>query len=459
MDNAVTSPSRNAAPAPNDVAGLMSGLRAASASLRAMLHAGLSSADAQSVMGCHDSVREAAHALAISCKSGGEGASRRPAWLASVRDVYAALGDAYWSLLDGDASVEGEALRLRAASAMASQVQWSLCDRHDPPSLAWIRLGALFRAAEQTAAGEVAGDLPNVSREFLRAVALFAADLHQLPFSEALATGEAIGAALPFLALGPDAPDGIHYFVDPPDVCVPQRRLAAPSERRGWSFRPELASEFFEELALLLSLGRTPRGLEALDRASAIAAVRRLKASWCGDPPRRRARRYALDGDLAVVCGFSGTRAVLSARAAVAPATWQVTDLSRTGLGASIPFEPSRPVPDNGELVGVRALDGGDWQVGVARRVRYGSGHVSVGIETLCLEPVLLSVECADAALDVIACDPIRPGHSVRIAMPAGLAIGEKTLVAKGEHGSARLLPLAGMSRGYDFDLRSYRVL
>ncbi|NLF54645.1 MAG: hypothetical protein GX576_09690 [Thauera phenolivorans] len=459
MENAVKSPSVNSAPTPFDEDDVVRSLRAVSASLRAMLHAGLSSADVELVTGHDESVRDATHSLAISYKVGAGGEFRRPAWLATVRDVFAALGDAYWTLLGDETSVGTETLRLRAASVMASQVQWSLCDRHDPPSLAWIRLGSLFRAADEVAAGDVAGDLPNVSREFLRAVALFAADIDQLPFSEALASCEAIGAALPFLALGRDAPVGIHYFVDPPDVCVPQRRLSPIADRRGWSFRPGLASEFFDELALLLSLGRTPRRLEGLDRESAIAAVRRLKASLCVDPPKRRARRYALDGDLAVICGFSGTRAALSSRAATAPATWRVTDLSRTGLGASIPFEPSRPVPDNGELVGVRALDGGEWQIGVARRVRYGTGRVSVGIETLCLEPVLLSVECADLALDVIACDPIQPGHSVRLALPPGLTIGEKTLFAKGEHGSARLLPLAGVSRGYDFDLRSYRVL
>jgi hypothetical protein len=116
-------------------------------------------------------------------------------------------------------------------------------------------------------------------------------------------------------------------------------------------------------------------------------------------------------------------------------------------------------VPDNGELLGLRPADSVRWHLGVARRARYAGGSVTVGIETLCLRPELICVDKGEEKLNVVACDPIRPGGVVRLLMPPQLTVADDPLFARACGGVQQLSPLADGSRGNGFDLRNYKVL
>lgn len=436
------------------------GLRAAASAVRAMLHGGADGSSNISVLVRYDDAVRSELAQVTSRLSCGtrRGDALGLGRLSVVREVFGVMSDAYWNVVGPRLADASDVLRFRTARCLADLVQWSLCDRRAPPETVWVRLGTLFSMEAAGFSGSMAGDRPDIVREYLRAVALIAGELDRLSLPAALALCDVLQASLPFLSLGRVAAEGVHYVVDPLHGPIPTRVLRSEARGGVWCFQPAAVADFLDELALLLSLGRIPRGLEGREPQQLLSVAQHLKAIWCVAPPTRVARRHSVTGALAVVNGFSRACQVLSSRTAVAPATWRMSNLSRNGIGALIAFEEGQAVPDNGELLGLRPVDSVRWHLGVVRRARYARGGVTVGIETLCLRPELIRVDSGEEKLDVVACDSICSGGVVRLVIPSGLQVANKSLFARVNGGMQKLHPLADGSRECDFDLRSYRV-
>jgi hypothetical protein len=315
-------------------------LRAATSAVRATLHGEAVDSFSMSILAQYDDeIRSELDRLKASSSFG----SRRDdalgvGGLATARESFGAIIDAYWSLVTSRPADVSDVLRFRTARCLADLVQWSLCDRRAPPSFVWVRLGMLFLKEAADSSGPMAGDRPDVAREYLRAVALVAAELDRLSLPDALALCDVLQASLPFLSLVRAAAEGVQYVVDPIRAPirapVPTRVLRSAASADSWYFLPAAAADFLDELALLLRLGRIPSRVNGREPKRLVSAAQQLKTFWCVAPRIRGARRHSETGTLAVVSGFSRACQVLSSRAAVAPATWRIGNLSRTGIGA-----------------------------------------------------------------------------------------------------------------------------
>lgn len=397
--------------------------------------------------------------------------------LAVGRDMFGALLDAYQGCIyayDDQASdparrghhKECQILLVRAG---AERVIWERCSSGPAHEQLWRWLGAAFRetvprdgAHGATPLGSAGDCATSVEREYRRAVAAQSAALDLLPPHLIRVVDRLLGFSLPMLQFQAAPFSGATYYVDPNWSVGPRRMVRVPETINGtWFFSPRVAADALREVAEQLAAGKVPQGLALGEEGEEFlkAGLTHLLRHWSDIPPVRRYRRHLLGGTLSAVRGITDLQRVFSGQINVQQAEWSLRDVSRGGLGAYAPtfFDISVRV---GELVGIRPVEGGTWQLAVVRRTWSNPGHCPfVGLETLTQNPVLASVDDGRAAADVVLCDPLLRGEAVRIAAPANVLHPGVPLFVTSNGSIQKLKPLESSMAGDGFELRVYQVL
>ena len=400
------------------------------------------------------------------------GTGRGEVLLAASSRLFHAITEAGQSILQrqryapaSHADVAAE-IATRLMRAEAGRLKWAHLRYGPYDDALWHQMGAVFLEAEEDGRLMLPVRLrqgrdteTSTYREYLRAVALQCAGLEQMPVELVDVADRLILHLLPALHLGSGPIEGARFFVSPMIGGGPRRLVKAlPAEEPAWYFSPLLAERVFGELEVMLKKGVVPSGLGdgpgVKERIS--ACIRHLRRTWCDTPAARRHRRHVIGGQLTAVRGVLSFNQVLSGGGSDDLATWELRDVSVSGLGAVAPVSEFG-VPRIGELIAMRSEDAAPWRLGMVRRIQRGDvSRAFVGIETFALEPRVVRADDGRAPMEVLLCDPLRRGTQLRVVAPAGaLRAGAPLFVA--EQGSIqKLKPVGTAWRGHEFEVRTY---
>lgn len=373
-----------------------------------------------------------------------------------VRDAFDVLLQAYRR-----AGGNVPELRDRRQRCASDIVFWNCVLARATPDDVWAEFAADFELAYGRQGGLISGDLQGVGRHYLRAIAFQTVELEQLQLVPLMAASRLIELVLPSLALGRKPGVAAIYCIDVSTGGRPARFVSEPSAR-AWFFVPDIAVAFLSNLAAQL-----PSSGEALvlsgvpdGRPDFLYAIQHLSRHWSASPPVRRYRRHLMEGKLAVVRGFGAIRRLLeSDDGGQRVQNWQISDLSRGGVGATAAKLPVGGHPQRGELLSFLPEGGVSWHLGVVRRVLAEEDKTVIGIETLSPRPALMWVDDGRAACEVVFCDPIQKGEAVRIAAPVASLRPGVPLFVTSDHRLQKLKPLDQRDMGEGYELRVYQVL
>lgn len=447
---------------------ILVGLEAATATLRALYKPGSPKAEAAGLYiasAFDDALRQAIERSApVSPAQREGGAAVRDAtwwarWLAGVRDASLAVCDAYWCVPSSSRHAAGNGtVRLRLAISIVEALKWSACDRFSPDESLWQRLGALFLDDRDAQAALVAGDLPGLGREYVRAVAYHSASLDQFDLETAIALIHVIDLCLPFVSLNRTPAPHPQYAVQP-ELGQPPVRGARAHNGAALYFLPWTADELLLDFETQLEAGRVPAALASLPAERLIPAVRHLRRQWSTRPPVRLRRRYPQDADVRVARGLEQCSCVLRGLQPTVVRAWKVRDFSRNGLYVRASGDPSGAWPDIGELLGVHFVDGEGWQLAVVRRLRMWPDHAGLGLELLARKPKLVTVDDGQCSVDAVLCDAPQQGEAVRLVMPRGGLGGAETVFMKLDAAVYKLRLLATEAGESDYQQSILQVL
>jgi hypothetical protein len=209
------------------------------------------------------------------------------------------------------------------------------------------------------------------------------------------------------------------------------------------------------------SAGAAVDGLlaDVVEGAKPHAGIAHLQYQWARRPPGRRHQRHALQETLSVVQRWEEMVACLSSGGEVPIGEFELADISRGGLGLLAPdvaVESTRV----GDLVGVRARDGGEWQLGVVRRLQRNRNHtVQLGVETLTRTPVVAEADDGRASALGVVCDPVRSGATVRFLTPSFSFRGGEPIFLKLGASVLKLRPQGQIVRARTCELQTFQVM
>lgn len=384
-----------------------------------------------------------------------EGWSR---WIATVRTSVRDVLGVFRSLLADHGDVGSSVALPGFARMLVEVIRWDLVGKQVPDPEIWAQLGTLFIDATAARVTRGGGGGSGLAQEYLRAIAYHSVALDQLSFPACIAACRVVDLCLPFLTLQPGVSPVALYLVNPPAAPVPVRASRATAAL-GWSYVPGAAVEFLAELHGQLLRGGVPPALAGSDPGLLCDAAAHLRRLWSHRPPVRRFRRHLVNEELLVVRGYEAVRCLFVAAGEVDNRGWQITDLSRGGVGALVIRGAPDSTPESGDLLAFRPKDGSSWHLGVVRRVRFAKGIAEVGIETLSVRPALIRVDDGRVPVDMFFCDPVLRGEAVRIIAPQGTIRENVPLFITADGKVSKLKPLDGSMVGKGFELRVYQVL
>lgn len=405
------------------------------------------------------------------------GAAEQPS-----REVRALLRDLTGCLFEDfrDAVRESDALqqsasaqrrtecRNRAARTAADRVFWERAAGGPPHADVWRWLGG--ESMRRSAGAPVGALAPGArergdsafERELVRALAAVSVALDQVPPHFLGAAYQVLAFSIPLVRIEPSPFEGATFVFALEDSDGP-RRLARPPEGDAAScyFSPGMARDALREIQVRVDGGEIP--FRFLDGAGDARLLRHVLDHflhyWAPVPPLRRHRRHRVGGAIAAVRGLEAIRLLLQGNGEVGQVEWSLHDVSRRGVGAYVPTSGSEPVRP-GELVGLRATGGGNWQLAVVRRTWSSAGERELaGLETLSLSPVASQVDDGHVRVEVLLCDPVLRGEAVRVAAPVNTLLAGAPLFISGSGKIQKLKPLNGEMQGDGFELRVYQVL
>lgn len=447
----------------------VAGLEAATATLRALYKPGSPKAEAAGLYiasAFDDALRVAIERSApVSPVHVAEDVSVRDAtwwarWLAGVRDASLAVCDAYWCVPSASRNAAGNGMvRLRLAASVVEALKWAACDRFNPDELLWHRLAALFMDdREACAAALVAGDVPGVAREYVRAVAYHSANLDQFDLETAIVLIHVIDLCLPFVSLS-RTPARFPQYVVRPELGQPPVRQSGVRDAAALYFTPWSADELLADFEAQLVAGKVPAALGRLPGGTVLAAIRYLRRQWSTRPPLRLRRRYPQDADLEVARGLDQCRSVLGGSRPTLVRAWKARDFSRDGLYVLASIDPSGAWPDIGELLGVHFVDGEGWQLAIVQRLRMWPDQAGLGLELLARKPTLVTVDDGQCSVDAVLCDVPQQGEAVRLVLPPGSLAAAEPVFMKLDGSVYKLRLLEAERVESDYQLSAFQVL
>lgn len=359
-----------------------------------------------------------------------------------LRDAYAGS--------EGELSRSGRAeLMARTLRAGAGGVCWDAFRYGPHDEAGWARLGHVFSLAVEAGLADqalVLLDVPQTSlhvtpkRAFLHGVAVRCAGFDRLPVELMDDVERWIGQAVPSMALQHGECAGALYSLRLGEGVGPRRRLSPDSaEPDLWYFAPGAA--FSDAL-----VPPSPAGAH-------------LRYQWSRQQPIRRHPRYGVAGPLGVVHRWEDVLAALSGKPGAPRQVGELANVSRGGVNVRVPVDGAAGARV-GDLMGLWVEGGGDCQLGVVRRIERSSAHsINLGVEIISKAPTVLEFDDGRAAALGVACDPVRPGATVRfLARPDAVNEGGAVFLKSGAS-VLKLRPLGGVIRARSCQLQTFRVM
>lgn len=298
----------------------------------------------------------------------------------------------------------GESARIAAARAMRAlrrQLQWGRI-RYAPPALEiWERLAALYAQCEAAGVNDetpiYANERTTVQREFLETLALAVLTSENLMPPEQEMAGQIVSRYAGDFVISASADAGLTHAFDlkHPQAPQPIERVKQPGA--GERFFGAGAAMTVLEAALhqLDQTREVPASLgflASVDAAVLTPVLTQIVLDWSGKAPGRRHSREKTNARVSVVPGFKEIIGVLEkARADPFDFTakptgesWVASDVSPDGFGVLMPAVSGDWV-GVGSVLGVEGESGGEWAVGMVRRVRrLDNGQQHIGVQVLC---------------------------------------------------------------------------
>jgi len=192
-----------------------------------------------------------------------------------------------------------------------------------------------------------------------------------------------------------------------------------------------------------------------------LSVVEHLATCWAPVPPMRGNPRHRVKSWLTIINGLDSVRQRLSGQTAGQASgdeAWVVEDVSLNGIGAHVPLV-GKDWLRVGALVGMQPDGGGNWLLGVVRRlVRESDSFACVGMETLSKSPCAAVADSGSMRVEIIVLDPLIAAEAVRVAMVDYAWDKRIPLLLNLEGTWARLHPLDVVDSGDGFVIGRYRV-
>jgi hypothetical protein len=363
-----------------------------------------------------------------------------------LRDCYAGQQGAF--------SLAGRAeLMARTLRAGAGVVSWDTFRYGPHDDAGWARLGHIFSLAVEGGCAEQDVVLPGAGgrsttprREFLHGVAMRCAGFDRLPVEAMDGVDRLIRQILPGLALRRgDSSDALFWLHLGEGAGLRRMTQGMESDPARWFFSP---GSVIEGLLAGLPSGGKPG-----------AGITHLRHQWDRQQPVRRHQRHAMQGTLGVVQRWDEMVAFLSGMDDLPVSEVDLADVSRGGLSLRAPAGTVAGARV-GDLMGVRTKAGGEWQLGVVRRIRRNRDQsVQLGIETLTRTPVLVEADDGRASAVGVVCDPVRSGATVRFLTPSySFREGEPVFLKLGAT-VLKLRPQGDVVRARSCEFQTFQVL
>ena len=370
----------------------------------------------------------------------------------------------------------GEALKPVLAQACArllracgGQLKWQQFRYGPPADEIWAAAGSAWLTACEAGLERKSvplggsGQASSVEAEYLKLLLFQASSMDNLLPVEIEIAERLIGHLVPFFKLTEQVHPFNVYWVDPAKPLPPTRLAKLPE------ITPTL--RFFATRTALDALKGVQLKIEATGELPAdinfggayaprvvLPVCEHLAECWAPVPPMRGHPRHKVKSWLTVINGLERVFRRLAGQEAAAPndEAWVAEDVSRNGIGASVNLIGKEWLKV-GALVGMQPEGGGNWLVGIVRRiVRESESLANVGLETLSKSARTAVADSGGRRVEVLLLDALGHGAEVRVVM-ADIAWDARIPLAL-EGVGARLTPLGLADTGAGCVVGRYKV-
>lgn len=414
-------------------------------------------------------------------------------YCAFAAKAYQQVIDAYQAAsADKARAKQAEALRphlslllSRQAAAMIACTKWRRFHHEPPLAGVWSMMGRNFLLAESCKVDVEAVTLYPLSqitttprREYVKAVALEASSLDSLLPVQIEVAEKLVAHFAPLFALSRDnRPDNL-YWVDALLDLAPQRLAKVPVNTAG---------------VRLLGFGDVPAALAAITRVVErgelppelnlgkqytskllLSVLHHLALYWTAKPPVRKHQRHAVTSHLMVQHGFDACFERMSGIVEPVDAeeldfcgpcdAWHVGDVSMGGFGALV-SGGKKDWLRVGALIALQPEGGGNWMVGIVRRLQRGADNVSsVGIQTLarratCIELAVEGTATRSGLRErALMIDPADAIDGVRLVLPAATFDLRESYTMEIDGRRVLLSPIELLEAGGDYQIGRFRL-
>lgn len=289
----------------------------------------------------------------------------------------------------------------RAIRALRRQLQWGRI-RYAPPALEiWERLAALYAQCEAAGVKDetliYADERTTVQREFLETLGLAVLTSENLMPPEQEMASQIVSRYASDIVISKSADAGLTHAFDlnHPQAPLPIERVKQPGADERFFGAGTAVAALEAALHHLEQTREMPASLGFLapvDAASLTPVLMQICLDWSGKAPGRRHTREKTNARVSVVPGFKEIVGVLEkARsdpfdftAKPTGESWVASDVSPDGFGVLMPAVSGDWV-SVGSVLGIEGESGGEWAVGMVRRVRrLDNGQQHIGVQVLC---------------------------------------------------------------------------
>jgi len=370
----------------------------------------------------------------------------------------------------------GEALKPVLAQACArllracgSQLKWQQFRYGPPADDIWVAAGAAWLTAcdagleRKSVPFGASAPASSVEAEYLRLLLFQASSMDNLLPVEIEIAERLIGHLVPFFKLTEQVHPFNVYWVDPAKPLPPTRLAKLPEITPTLRFfATRTAIDALNGVRLKIeSTGVLPAeinfGGQYAPRA-VLAVCEHLAECWAPVPPMRGHPRRKVKSWLTVINGFERIcrRLVGQEANAAGDESWVAEDVSLNGIGASVNLIGKEWLKVGG-LVGMQPEGGGNWLVGIVRRiVRESESLANVGLETLSKNARVTAADSGGRRIEVLVLDPLAKNSEVRVVMADIAWDARIPLVLDGV--AARLDPVGQADAGASYVVGRYKV-
>lgn len=318
-------------------------------------------------------------------------------------------------------------LCVRLLLAYAGRLKWQQF-RYGPVAQdVWAAAGTVYRVAldghfERRPVPQGDGDT-TVEAEYLHLLLFQASSMDNLLPVEIEIAERLIAYMLRHFHLTSQVhPDNV-YWVDIAKPLPPTRLAKLPEITPTlWFFGTRPALDAVHNLRLRLeSTGELPPDINLGGQypvRTVLPVVEHLAARWAPKPPMRGHQRHRVKSWLSVVNGLETVFQRLSGQRGQDDEAWVAENVSLNGIGANVSLIGKEWLKV-GVLVGMQPEGGGNWLVGVVRRLaRESESLANVGLETLSKASRAAVADSGGRQIPVLILDPLADGCETRVVMP-----------------------------------------